>query len=251
PQAEAAPPPPPAAPPLPVPPPPAPSPTPSLAEALPPAPAEREAVTLPPPPPPAPLPDLSESLASPTPLRLAPPRQQAPRPPQPEAPPQRNPFAGMTMLPPQALTPRVPQPRPPSQPGRPGALDLAMGAVPQYRPSPNRQGSSSNTTSMTHVGGAQPGADWGRAFQAWVQRRGFYPPQAAMNNEDGSVVLRLTVARDGRILEAQIISRSGSRWLDAGAMSLFRDQIGPAFPYGMEGESTTLNFTIHYNIIYR
>uniref|UniRef100_UPI001359DEE7 energy transducer TonB n=1 Tax=Roseomonas sp. 18066 TaxID=2681412 RepID=UPI001359DEE7 len=95
------------------------------------------------------------------------------------------------------------------------------------------------------------GQGWGRAFQAWVQRRGFYPPQAAMAGEDGTAVVDMEIARDGRILSARISTRSGSRWLDAASIALFRDQVGPAFTWDMPGETTTMRFTLHYRLITR
>ncbi|WBV43800.1 energy transducer TonB [Pseudoroseomonas cervicalis] len=150
---------------------------------------------------------------------------------------------------PQALRPAAPAAPARRAPGSAGGVDLSMGRVPELR---MREGQRfNNTTAMAHVGGAQPGADWGRQFQRWVQSRGFYPQQAAMRGEDGSVVLRVTVARDGRITAVQMISPTGSRWLDAAAVSLFRDQVGPAFPMTMPGEETVINFTIHYRIIGR
>lgn len=214
-----------------------------------PEPAPPGALALPPPPPPAPLPELSAELAPPTPLRLAPPRSEAPpRPPAPR-PQAQNPFAGLPMVGPQALRPAAPSAPSRRAPGSAGGVDLSMGRVPELR---MREGQSfNNTTAMAHVGGAQPGADWGRQFQRWVQSRGFYPEQAAMRGEDGSVVLRVTVARDGRITAVQMISPTGSRWLDAAAVSLFRDQVGPAFPMTMPGEETVIRFTIHYRIIGR
>ncbi|PHK94484.1 hypothetical protein CR162_13425 [Pseudoroseomonas rhizosphaerae] len=231
-------------------------PAPSEAPVAPPAPARMaEAPPAPegelPTPPPAPLPDLSAALAPPTPLRLNPPRPPPPppRPPE-EAPPRPNPLAGTLNLGPMAARPIAPAPQPRPAPARPGQLDMAVGPVPQRSRAPEPPAFRGNN-SMVHVSGAQPGLSWGRAFQAWVQSRGFYPPQAAAAGEDGPVVLRVTVARDGRIEAVQITSRSGSRWLDAAALSLFRDQVGPAFTADMEGDSTTLAFTVNYRIIYR
>ncbi|PWC26705.1 energy transducer TonB [Teichococcus aestuarii] len=246
----AAPPPPPVAeaPPPPAPPaeaPPAPPAAPPLVAEAPPVP-EGE---LPAPPPPAPLPDLSAELAPPTPFRLSPPRLPL-APPQPEAPPRPNPLAGTLSLGPQAARPIAPAPQARPAPGRPGQLDMAIGPVPQRSLAPG-QPAYSGSAAMAHVSGARPGRNWGRAFQAWVQSRGFYPPQAAAAGEDGPVVLRVTVARDGRIEAVQITGRSGSRWLDAAALSLFRDQVGPAFTAEMEGDSTTLTFTVNYRIVYR
>ncbi|WP_419895966.1 TonB family protein [Roseomonas sp. USHLN139] len=220
---------------------------------LPPPTPQTQAEALPTPPPPAPpLPDFSAELSPPTPFRLQPQRQEAPpRPaPRPQA-PERNPFAGTTQLGREATRPLAsapPRPRP--APGRPGTLDLALGSVPapampRGAPAPGSSGS------FSHLGGATPGQGWVRAFQSWVQRRGFYPPQAAQAGEDGTTVVDMEVARDGRILWARISDRSGSRWLDAASISLFRDQVGPAFTWEMQGETTQVRFTLHYHLIMR
>ncbi|MBI0434025.1 energy transducer TonB [Roseomonas sp. KE0001] len=245
-EAEPAPPPPPSPPVAEVPPEPAP-PEPPAQEA-PPEPAPPVAQARPAPPldlPPELRPEAL--LARPTPFTLRP-----PPPPSPQAPPQRppqapaSPFQGTVMLGrPPALAPRRAQP-----PGRPGAIDTAIGPVPQ-RPLGPAGPLATNNATVSHVAGTRASRNWQQELLAWVRSRGFYPPQAAMAGESGPVTLQVTVARDGRVTGLRMISRSGSRWLDMGATAIFRDGQAPRFTPEMEGDSTTFNFTIHYVLTYR
>ena len=200
-------------------------------------------------PPAEPLPELNTQtdLAEPTPLRLNPPPP--PAPPRAEPTPKRpaSPFFGTIDLGHSAPIALAPQAAPRRRPPPGGQMDMAMGPVPQRSLAPQRRNSTAGSP-LSHVSGAKPSLDWGMAFQQWVQQRMFFPQAAAQAGEDGAVVLRVTVQKDGRVSAVQVITSSGSRWLDSASLSLFRDQIGPAFPaeMGMEENSTTLTFTTHY-----
>ncbi|MFC3124261.1 energy transducer TonB [Pseudoroseomonas globiformis] len=272
---QAAPPPPPAQTPTEAVPEPPPDPPPPVAEPVPPQPEPEPPVAEAPPPPaitpaPAPAPELPEpepleqtGLAAPTPLRLnpmalpppppePPPPEPLPPEPAPQPPARRGtPFPGTTDLsqgPPVRLAPPARRAPPPG-----GGMDMALGPVPERSRAPRRSSAPGESNVLTHVSGVRPSGDWGSLFQSWVQRRGFYPPQAAQAGEDGLVVLRVTVQKDGRISAVRITSSSGSRWLDSASLSLFRDQVGPAFTPDMadEGDSTTLTFRTYYNLIFR
>jgi len=271
---------PPPAPPLPAPPaavPPAPPPL-AQAPAAPPPPAPPPAV---PPlaravPPSAPLPPQQ----SPTDLALPPP------PPASQAPPERTEMAALPLPPPPAPTPPAPQPqaappepsaRPPQNqaqnqpqtPPRPrpatppnpfaGALDLSGGAPvslgrPAPPPSPSTTGRdrSPSPASMGSAGsdmrlrGANPGGDWMAAVRAFVESRKYYPQQAAMDGEDGSVTVRFTAHRDGRVTDLTVIRRSGFYRLDAAWVGVFRDARLPAFPPQTPGDTTEVEFTLTY-----
>ncbi len=211
---------------------PLPEPPPPVAELQPEAlpPSDSAELILPPPPPPAPPP----ATAQPRP-RTAP----------------ASPFPGtldLSRQPPIALRPPPPRGGVPRQSLPPGALDLSMGRVPEQRRAPADMQSDS---SMSHVAGAQASGSWAGAFRDWVNRRKFYPRQAAMNGEDGAVKVRVVIERSGRVRSVQLVGRSGSTWLDSGLLSLFRDQMVPAFTPEMEGDTMTLDFTMHYILIYR
>src|SRR5690606_20980564 len=102
-----------------------------------------------------------------------------------------------------------------------GALDLSMGRIPQQRGAPAQQNLNSN---MSHVAGAQASGSWSGAFMAWVRNRSFYPRQAAMNGDDGEVMVQVVIERSGRVRSVELRRRSGSVFLDMGLQSIFRGQ---------------------------
>ncbi|WP_073137213.1 energy transducer TonB [Muricoccus roseus] len=244
--------------PVPVPPPPAPPPVvPPLAQApplpLPPAGAPSDFV-LPPPPPAAEVPRQTEMAA----LPLPPP----PAPTPPAAPPEP---AVARPVPPQRpqQAPARPRPAAPANPFA-GALDLSQsGPVTLGRPAPAQPsspgvrrerepaaassgGSSDAPNAQLRIRGAQLGADWRAAFMAWLRQHGYYPRQAAEAGEDGTAVVRFNVDRSGRVSGLQLIGRSGSIWLDAGAQALLRGQTVPPFPPGTRDDSAEIDLTINY-----
>jgi len=245
----------------PAPPPPAAVPETTPPQPEPPAPALREV-----PPPAEPPPVTPPSPAEPTPeppppsdtAELVLPPPPPPPPPQPEqaprtAPPRpRSPFPGtldLSRQPPMALAP-PPPPRGgvPRQSLPPGALDLSMGRVPQQRSVPADPNSS---TSATYVEGSRPSGSWMGAFSSWAQRHIYYPPEAGRNGEDGMVTLQIVIERSGQVRSVTLKGRSGSRLLDLGAQSVFRNQFVPPFTPDMQGETTTLEVRMRYTIIYR
>jgi protein TonB len=96
------------------------------------------------------------------------------------------------------------------------------------------------------VRGAQLGADWRGAFMAWLRQHGYYPQQAAEAGEDGTAVVRFTVDRQGRVSGLQLIGRSGSIWLDAGAQAMLRGRTVPPFPPGTRDDTAEIDLTINY-----
>lgn len=186
---------------------------------------------LPPPPPPPPV--------------NPPPPVEAPRPRVAPA----SPFPGtldltgqgrVAMAPPRGGSPRQARP--------PGSLDLSMGNVPQQR---SRQAQSDANGSIGSVEGAQPSGSWRGAFLDWVRARAFYPTEAAMKGEDGNSVVRIVIDRSGRVRSVELRGRSGSRILDLGLQSIFRDQRVPPFTPDMEGDTMTMTFTMRYILVYR
>jgi protein TonB len=234
---------PPAPPPAPVPvpratvePPKAPSP-PQVAE---PAPVPTPPLPLPPipvpaPPPPPPLPPVA--LAVPRPV-LPPPRTPpAPSPSQrPSAPAPSTAFpAPMNYSFNQAPLSRPSQPRTASR----GLSTLDFSLAP-------RQGAT-DTSPFSRVAGAHVGPDWRNELSAWVRAHAYYPEQAAMNGEDGDVMVRVVANPDGRVTGVELRSKSGSVWLDMALVALFRDAHLP--PLHDENEPITFDFLMHYILI--
>ena len=51
---------------------------------------------------------------------------------------------------------------------------------------------------------------------------------------------------DGRVRSGRLVRRSGSVWLDAGTVSLFRNAVLPPFPPGADPSGVTIDLTINY-----
>ena len=220
------------------------------------------------PPPPAPTPPTAAQPA-PAPTPPAPP---APPPPAPTAELPVPPLPPVAMVVPRPVLPKpAPTPRPPTTaprptPRNPDAFPTPMNfslnrqPVPEERPMTRassrapatldfslapRAGATDNSP-FARIAGAHDTADWRNELSAWVRDHAYYPQQAAMNGEDGSVMVQVTAQPDGHVTSVEMESRSGSQWLDMALMGLFRDAHLPALH---EDEPITFNFTMHYILI--
>ena len=97
--------------------------------------------------------------------------------------------------------------------------------------------------------GDDVGADWFNQVAAWWLRHRFYPTEAARLQQEGDVVLHLVVGQNGRVQAIDVQERSGSPWLDMGALAVFRDAMLPPLPPDVRDPNITVNFTIHYVIV--
>jgi len=97
--------------------------------------------------------------------------------------------------------------------------------------------------------GDDVGSDWLSLVAAWWLRHRFYPDEAARLEQEGDVTLRLVVGRDGRVEAVDVQQRSGSPWLDMGALAVFRDATLPPLPPDVRDPNVTVDFTIHYEIL--
>lgn len=89
---------------------------------------------------------------------------------------------------------------------------------------------------------------WRNALAAWVQSRKHYPDEARRQSTEGQVAVRFTIARDGQVLDAQIVHGSGSDLLDQAALSAFRGGRAPPFPADMAQLQLTTIVAIHYRL---
>ncbi|GGC52365.1 hypothetical protein GCM10011504_33500 [Siccirubricoccus deserti] len=218
---------------------------PLLAEPAPPMPPPAQPETAAPPPaPPRPDPQVAVLPPRPVPAPL-------PLPPPPPAPPREVPRGEAAPAPqrlpglylPEALALTRPQTRPaPSRPEAPRRrLDLALGPLPP----PGRF----SVEPETDVRGAKVGPDWRNAFRRWLEENKRYPENARVVGEQGTNRVELQVAPDGRVRSARLVRQSGSVWLDAGTLSLFRGANLPPFPAGADPGGVTVDLTIHYILI--
>ena len=170
--------------------------------------------------------------ALPSPLRLARPREVAPPRVAPAFP------APMDF----SLGPRVAmsEPVPPRPRPSPGTIDLSFAPM---------MGGGDITQLHPQGKGDDVGEDWFNEVAAWWLRHRFYPSEAARLAQEGDVELRLVVGRDGRVQAVDVEQRSGSPWLDMGALAVFRDAKLPPLPPDVRDPNVTVQFTIHYVII--
>lgn len=217
---------------------PPPPPEPPKPEPEPPKP-ERPPPEPPKPPPPAPKP--------PPPAPKPPPPAPKPPPPRPASPPaqaQQAPKFGDYFFIPPAPSGRG------SRSGRSGGpIDLSLGPVDRFNSTPPRR-NPNDATSDIQVSGAQVGSDWMEQLRRWWIEHRFYPQQAAENGEAGTVQIRVIVNRTGKVLQVELVSRSGSTFLDAAAQSTFRGRMLPPFPPQTPENEATLTLTINY-FLYR
>ena len=118
-------------------------------------------------------------------------------------------------------------------------MDLSPGQLPR----------SGRDTPEAEIRGAKVGPDWRNAFRRWLEDHKRYPENARVVGEQGTNRIELIVDPDGRVRSARLLRRSGSVWLDAGTMSLFRNAVLPPFPPGADPAGVTVDLTINYILI--
>ena len=101
---------------------------------------------------------------------------------------------------------------------------------------------------MSQVAGRTPGPDWRNALGAWVRDHSYYPSQAIARGEDGDAKVRITTNPNGRVTAVELLSRSGSIWLDMALQALFRDATLPRLPSDVK-EPIVFDFTMRYRLI--
>jgi protein TonB len=88
--------------------------------------------------------------------------------------------------------------------------------------------------------------DWQRLVSAWLAGHRTYPPLALRRHLEGTVSLRLTANRLGRVVSASVVQSAGSAILDDAAEALVRDAVLPPFPAAMTQDKVTLTVPIRY-----
>lgn len=218
----------------------------------PPSPPDDQTITLvfePPPSPPAAAPEFAAPLETSEPGTPPEATANPPPPPDPATPP-------LEQTPPQAEPPPVPrlEPKPPEPPkALPPPLRKPVARARPAAPAGARELPASATAeSSTASSRAQPAAetpssaDWQRSLAAWLAAHKVYPELARRRGVEGSVGLRFTADRSGRVLNVSVVSSAGSALLDAAAEKMVADATVPPFPAGMPQQTATLTVTIRY-----
>jgi protein TonB len=82
----------------------------------------------------------------------------------------------------------------------------------------------------------------------WLQAHRTYPPEAQRRGEQGAAVVRLTVARDGRVRTFTLMQGTGSPRLDAAVEALLSHAELPPFPASMPQPEATIQIPIRYQL---
>jgi protein TonB len=89
---------------------------------------------------------------------------------------------------------------------------------------------------------------WQASVFGWLASRKSYPEEARRRGEEGRVAVRFTVDRSGRVVDAAIVSASGSTLLDEATLTLLRQAVLPPFPVDMTQARITITTTMRYSL---
>jgi periplasmic protein TonB len=139
--------------------------------------------------------------------------------------------------------PHAPLPRPAPRP-RPSSAPSLVPAPVQTRPAP-----SAPTVPSANPPPPPPiSPSWQSALGAWLQANKTYPEEARRRGDEGRATVRFTVSREGRVVDFQLLSGTGSAVLDAAVERLLRGARLPPFPAGMGQDAVTVTLQIRYTL---
>ncbi len=101
------------------------------------------------------------------------------------------------------------------------------------------------------AGGGAPGdsSDYYREVTAWLEKHKRYPRRSKLRNEEGVVMLRFVVNRDGMVSVSTIEESSGYKRLDKEAMGMIeRAQPLPPIPEDMRQANLDLVIPVKFNL---
>lgn len=143
------------------------------------------------------------------------------RPPAPEA--AAMPIAEpATMRLPELVATRPLTPSPPRPPARPAPARTAT-APPAEAPAATAPATTAPASSTADDPVASPAAaGWNELLLGWLERHRFYPEPSRRRGEQGEVMVRISVAANGQVLDQAITRSSGAPALDRAAIDLLR-----------------------------
>jgi protein TonB len=94
-----------------------------------------------------------------------------------------------------------------------------------------------------------PGDDYFERLRRWLAQYRQYPQSAIERKEEGTVLVKFELARDGTVLSTRIVQSSGSTTLDQAAYDLLhRASPVPPFPDNLSGDRGTIVMPIDYHL---
>jgi periplasmic protein TonB len=194
-----------------------------------------------PPPPPVAVQPPPQVVAPPTPPAVqppAPPAAQAEIPPPPPPRPERKPE-------PKPRPPPLPRPLPEQQGQQPQqAIPQPMQQLPL--PLPNQSPQVASIPSPPPSPTISP--DYRTVIGSWLATHKRYPEGARERGEEGRAVLRFRVGRDGRVLDAAVVSSSGFADLDAAVVAMMQGAVLPPFPPSMTEPEIEVSVQIRFGL---
>lgn len=91
-------------------------------------------------------------------------------------------------------------------------------------------------------------SQWQSALASWVRSRTRYPDEARLSREQGGVLVRFTVRRDGAVMDTEVVHGSGHATLDQAAATMFRSARLPPFPPEMVQAAVTVTVPVRYRL---
>jgi protein TonB len=148
---------------------------------------------------------------------------------------------------------KPPAPHPPPRP-----MQRAQPLPRLAPPAPQRPASEAPATMPSPMPGPDPGdvlIGQGRQRNDYLSRVArqiaqyrVYPASASNNNQGGRVVMRVTVARDGQVLDVRVGTSSGWPAIDAAELETIRKAAPfPPLPSEMPGDPVVLVLPVTYN----
>ena len=198
------------------------------------------------------VPEPEPPKAQPPPMPETPPTEPQPSPE--TTVPKSEPPAPADMLPPPP--PSMPRP-PPVTPPKPAPHAPLPRPAPRPRPSnapslvpaPAQTQPAQSTPTVPSANPSPPppiSPNWQSALGAWLQANKTYPEEARRRGDEGRATVRFTVTREGRVVDFQLLSGTGSAILDAAVERLLRGARLPPFPAGMGQDQVTVTLQIRY-----
>ncbi len=87
-------------------------------------------------------------------------------------------------------------------------------------------------------------------MQRWWDEHSYFPEEAARLGQDGTVQLHVAMDRYGDVKSVEVESPSGSQWIDAAALAVFRHAHLPPFPQSTRENEADLHLTLQYILVH-
>ncbi|MCE2575991.1 energy transducer TonB [Komagataeibacter sp. FNDCR2] len=127
--------------------------------------------------------------------------------------------------------------------GTGGPIDLSLGPV------VSNGRINAPYSSSTQIKGVSD--DYGNELDRWIRSHMYYPEEAARAGEEGPSSVHVELDREGHVTKVRLTGQSGSYYLDAATVGMFRNAQLPPVPPDMQGDTFPIDLTINYILIRR